>query len=417
MSRRLFNKQVLVKFLLVLLSTCIALFIIEIAARFLPPPYNMDEENINPFYNEMKTLVCNNTLGWTGKPNYQGILEGSVFRQELKFNSLGMYDTEHLPEKAPNTFRILMLGDSMTQAVQVNEAETAHQVLEDNLNKQSNANSVYFEVLSGAVANWGTNQQLIYYREQGRSFQPDLVLLMFYFGNDLQDNLPGNVLTIEGFNCYTPYFAVCNGNLDATPLTYAPGINDRQNNCSPVWRLLVNTIGRLYQNSRLYQQLEPLIIRNRPRQLFGRDYPNPFMALYLPNDEVELEQAWPVSQATIVQLQQEVEANGAQFAVALVSPELVVELMLYSPAVQENFVENNPQFAGVQVDRPNQRLAKFLNQQNIPFIDLTIPMVEYQVANGTPLYLIGDGHWTVEGNRVSADILAHWLNQNGFLPQ
>ena len=405
-SKNLYGKQILGRLLLVLLSVGVTFFALEILVRFLPPPYNPDTGPI---------FSCDHSLGWIGTPNFDGVLEDVNFQQKLIFNSLGMHDTEHALEKPPHTFRILMLGDSFVHAVQVSEEASAHQVLEDELNEQKRTGSFSFEVISGGVVNWGTNQQLIYYREQGRRFQPDLVLLMFYLGNDFSDNLPGNVLTVKGFNCYAPYFALCEGKLNPEPLNYAPGVSQTQDNCSPVRRTLINSLGRFYQHSHLYQQIEPLLVANQLRRKFGQAYPQAFSALYLPSDEAELEQAWQVTLATIAQLQQEVEADGAQFAVALISPEIIIRLGLLSPAEQEVFLRDNPDFAKAQIDRPNRRLAEFFGHQNIPYVDLAPPMVEHLAANRIPLYLLGEGHWTVEGNRVAADILAQWLAQNDFL--
>lgn len=406
MFNKLSGRPMLVGLLLVVASLCVSIFLLEMGIRFLSPPY---DPTIGEFY------ACHNTLGWTGMPNYSGIVEDPNFRQEIDFNSRGMHDTEHTLEKTPDTFRILVLGDSFVHAVQVNETETMHQILEDDLNEQKQEDQPHFEVISGGVINWGTNQQLVYYREQGRLFQPDLVLLAFYIGNDILDNLPGNTVTTHGFNCYAPYFTICDGQLNPAPLTYAPGISRLQNNCSAVLQTSINAIGWLYQHSRLYQQLEPLIIANQPRQQFGRNFPSPFSALYFPNNEVELEQAWQITEATLAQLQQEVEADGAKFVVAMISPDIVIRLGGLSSAEREAFLRDNPAFAQAQANRPNQHLAEFLDRQNIPFIDLTTPMAEHLAANSIPLYILGEGHWTVEGNQVAADILAQWLVQNNFI--
>ena len=395
--------QVLTGTLLALVSIGVTLLALELGTRFLPPPYPVESGRI---------FQCDETLGWTGAPNFEGVFEDPNFRQALHFNALGMHDTKHPFDKTPDTVRILMLGDSFVHAVQVDEASTAHQVLEERLNEQTSSSRV--EVISSGVVNWGTNQELIFYRVDGRRFQADLVLLMFYIGNDLLDNLPGNALTSNGFNCYAPYFALCEGQLAAAPLTYAPGVSRLDQNCSPARRVLINGLGRLYQHSRLYQQLEPLIRTNRPRQQFGQAYASPYSALYFTTDEAELEQAWQITQATLAQLRQEVEADGAQFAVALISPEIVVRLARLSPAEQEAFLQTNPIFAEAQIDRPNQRLADFLNGQAIPFIDLTGPMIDHLAATGLPLYLVGEGHWTAEGNRVAGETLSHWLLENDF---
>jgi hypothetical protein len=373
---------------------------LEVAARFLAPPY---DANTGPIF------ACHNTLGWMGAPNFRGTLEDASFRQELDFNALGMHDTDHPLEKAPQSYRILLLGDSFIHAVQVSEASTSHQILENKLNELVSGPHRQFEVLSSGVVNWGTNQQLLYYREQGRHFEPDLVLLAFFIGNDFFDNLPGNVVTVRGFNCYAPYFSMCEGSLDPQPLRYAPGLSGLYENCAIYHRALIDSLGRLFQHSRLYQQLEPLIVANYPRRQFGLSHPSPYSALYVEADDDVLDLAWQVTEATLNQLKQEVEADGATLAVALISPEIIVNLGALSPAEQELFLRDNPLLGDADANRPNRRLAAFLEAQNIPYVDLTGPLIENLVANRVPLYILGEGHWTAEGNRAAADILADWL--------
>ncbi|MCB9078775.1 MAG: hypothetical protein H6631_14330 [Anaerolineaceae bacterium] len=402
-SRR---KQTILGVSLSLISICLVLFLLELGVRLLPPPYDADTGQL---------FTCQPALGWTGRPNFAGEFQNDLFQQTLHFNRLGMHDAEHSLTKPPDTFRILMLGDSFVHAVQVDEAATAHQLLEDQLNQAEPPTGDKVEVISAGVTNWGTNQQLIFYREQGRQFSPDVVLLMVYLGNDLLDNLPGNVLTIDGVNCYAPYFAVCGDVLNPDPLPYAPGLNDLPHDCAAGKRGLITAMGWLYQHSRLYQQIEPLIVATKPRRQFGQDYDSPFSALYLPNDEVELEEAWQVTLATIAQLRDEVEADGSRFAVALISPEIVVRLATLSPAEQQLFLRDNPTFVEAQADRPNVRLAQFFNDQAIPFLDLTLPMVEHLRAGSPPLYITGEWHWTVEGNRVAAEALAEWFQQNQLI--
>jgi hypothetical protein len=180
--------------------------------------------------------------------------------------------------------------------------------------------------------------------------------------------------------------------------------------------MIINTAGKLYQTSRLYQQLEPLLVTYQPRQEFGRDYPLAFTALYFPEEEPVLTHAYQLTEATIDQLRREVEADGAQFAVALISPWPLIQLQLLTPDEQALFLRDNPQFAQAQIDKPNRRLAGFLSRNSIPFFDLAPPMIAYASAhNRVPLYIVGEGHWTVEGNRVVANLLADWLRTEAFL--
>ena len=103
MAKKSPGKQVGAGLLLALIGVGIALLFLEIGTRFFSAPY---EANTGQIY------ACHPTLGWTGAPNFRGMLEHPNFRQQLAFNSLGMHDTEHPLTKAADTYRILMLGDS-----------------------------------------------------------------------------------------------------------------------------------------------------------------------------------------------------------------------------------------------------------------------------------------------------------------
>jgi lysophospholipase L1-like esterase len=398
---------------LALASICFTLFLLELAARFLlSPPYAFDPQATD--VHALNYLACNNRLGWTGQPGFQGVIDSPVFRQEVEANSLGMNDEEHPLEKPADTFRVLVLGDSFIQGFQVEQQQTASQVLEDYLNAEAERRQV--EVLSGAVLGWSNGQQLLYYREQGRHFQPDLVLLTFFIGNDFKDNLPGNAATVRGWTCYAPYFTVCGDQLKPQALTYAPGLSRLQTGCAPTQRALINGLGYLYQHSRLYQQLDPLLVSRYPRQVFGQGYISPLLALYTPtNNETELRQAWEVTLNLIAQLQQEVQADGARFGVVVINPEEVFSLRLQPEATLTSLISQSPDLAGVEIDLPNRRLAEFFEARGIQFLDLIEPMLAKQQQDQIPLYMKGDRHWTVEGNRVVAELIAQWLEQADLL--
>ena len=409
-------KGLAARIILVIISICITLFLLEMVARLLPRPYTSIEGLPPLFSDQVNVLTCNPPLGWTGIPNFAGSVSLPENTANLNFNTRGMHDSDHAPVPNPDTRRILMLGDSYVHAIQVNEAQTSHQVLEDYLNQREQAK---YEVISGGVTGWGTGQELLYYRKQGREFQPDLVLLMLFVGNDFENNLPGNVLTIDKINCYAPYLAVCGGRLNPEPLPYAPGISNLNNGCSTGQRMLIKGLGTLYQYSRLYQQIEPLIISRRPRQIFGKQYPNSFWALYIPTDKPEpaLERAWQTTEGLIKQLRREVEADGAQFGVVFFTWSVIIDMSLLPPEQLAAILQENPAFANAETGRPNRRLTEFLSAEKIPFLDLAPLIRQHQAEWDEPLHYVGDGHWTIEGNRFVAEILSQWIMDNGLLPE
>ncbi|RME76137.1 MAG: hypothetical protein D6784_06510 [Chloroflexi bacterium] len=369
-----------------------ALLLLEIGARFLPTPYDGSSnpaDTASPF------------TGWRGKPHFHTTVETQGYYHELTLNSRGMHDTEHPLDKPPGVYRILMLGDSFVQAVQVKEEETAHQVLEDLLNSQNNGQQ--YEVISAGVGGWGTGQQLMYYRTEGRRYRPDMVLLMFFLGNDVKDNLPGRGVTVDGLNSYAPYFTLAGRGLDPAPWYFAPGLPPAMGSAPPGWKPVNNFLGRLYQHSRLYRQIEPLVAR-APEQPSMLDF-------YLGHNPT-FDYAFELTLALVEQLGLEVAQDGAQFRVALISPVDLLQFSQMTPDEREAIYRKMPGLRRAEeIDPPNRRIADRLSQKQIEVLDLFPPFLEHYQQADTPLYFEGDKHWTPAGNRLAGETLFEWLRR------
>jgi hypothetical protein len=387
----------------------LGLIVLEVTLRSLPSPPTL-------FENYGDTYICSPTLGWSGRPDYQGILTREEYSHPIRFNSIGMYDTNHTLQKEDNVFRILWMGDSFAQALQVDELQTAHQQLEDLLNQRLGSPERSFEVINTGVMGWGPAQALVYYREQGRLYQPDLVLHLFFVGNDVNDNLPGHALTIGGFNCFAPYFPVCdNSSLDPEPWYYIPGLDPAWHSCSPAHKWLASGLNLVRYHSYLFARIEPLLLSLNPRRTYGQEFGLPFAALYLPEESDEVRYGWQVTEGVLAQFNEEVGADGADFAVAMVGPREVVWLSQLTGSQLQSFYQSDPVFSEAEIDWPNRRLTGFLKSHNIHVLDLQQPMVNYITESGTQLYLPIDRHWTLEGNRLAAELIFGWLVDNDLL--
>jgi hypothetical protein len=114
--------------------------------------------------------------------NYTGWFAGVP----VHINSLELRDArEYDLEKGPRTFRILVLGDSVTFG-HGSVAEHAYPFL---LEQQLEAwrRDVDWQVWNAAVPGYNTSQELAHLLEVGPRFRPDLVVVGF-FANDLVDN-------------------------------------------------------------------------------------------------------------------------------------------------------------------------------------------------------------------------------------
>jgi len=393
------------------ISILFTLIILEIGIRFITP----EPAEFN--------AVCSSALGWRGTPNYyRAGKKTDGYAHTIKYNRAGMHDTEHQLEKPPDTFRILMLGDSFLQASQVNEAETSHQVLEDLLNEGQTPQP--FEVISTGVQAWGTGQQLTYYRNEGQFYEPDLVLLMFYLGNDIYDNLPVNALTTDNINCYATYFTRCkNQQLDTNLWYYAPGLDPVMGQCPFFYKGLTTAINKLYYASRSFQQVDSFLA-NRQADFFHRELP--VLQLYVPVENQTFRKLYPEENATIrygwqltldlvQQLAKEVEANGSRFAVVLIDPADIINAAAMSPDEREISYQNLPYLREATLENPLNEFSKALAGQDIRILNLQPVFIKGAEQGEAPLFFPHDEHWTVAGNRRAGETIYHWLIKNSLV--
>ena len=106
----------------------------------------------------------------------------------VHINSLELRDPrEYDLKKGPNTFRILVLGDSVTFGHGSVYEDPYPYLTEQRL--KAWRPDVDWQVWNAAVPGYNTSQELAHLLEVGDRFKPDLVLVGF-FENDLSDNSP-----------------------------------------------------------------------------------------------------------------------------------------------------------------------------------------------------------------------------------
>ncbi len=101
----------------------------------------------------------------------------------VTYNERGLRDRPILP-KAEGEFRILALGDSVTFGAGVPQHEIfttrLEQLLPGRLHRP-------VRVINGGVGGYNTVQEVTYFKREGITLEPDLVLLT-YIGNDIEEN-------------------------------------------------------------------------------------------------------------------------------------------------------------------------------------------------------------------------------------
>ncbi|HET9905173.1 MAG TPA: SGNH/GDSL hydrolase family protein [Anaerolineales bacterium] len=190
------SRSILINLSLIFASILFALFLSEIALRLIgfKPLYVSPERDRFWKYDSL--------LGWVHQPGQEGIFETPQFRTVVRINETGLRDRQRLYKRQGNGERIMVLGDSFAWGYGVEESERFSQLLEKSLE---------VEVINAGVSGYSTDQELLWYKNEGIKYDTDLVILVIA-GNDVGDNEQQLVSTIY----YKPRFVLENDQLVLT---------------------------------------------------------------------------------------------------------------------------------------------------------------------------------------------------------
>lgn len=153
------------KCLVALVSLLVSLLVCELLVRVLP--LRIDKTQFGVVRSHL-------TRGFEFIPN----VSRERWGVDWNINSEGFRDYEHKLNKT--AFRILGIGDSYFVGQEVSFENSFLRQLEKDLK---------IEVIKLAVTNYGTIQERLLWEEKGKKYDPDLVLLGVYEGNDVFDNV------------------------------------------------------------------------------------------------------------------------------------------------------------------------------------------------------------------------------------
>jgi len=148
----------------------------------MPPPVPPDlpAEQRAPLLDAMRKDPRMDGILFVHKPK----LDVSIGSFDLQTNSLGLRGPEVATPKPADTFRVLMLGDSVTFGWGVDDEVTFARRLQTTWNK--GMPKTRLEVVNTGLPKYDTNQAAAMLRKIGLALQPDLVVLT-YVTNDLTE--------------------------------------------------------------------------------------------------------------------------------------------------------------------------------------------------------------------------------------
>jgi hypothetical protein len=355
------SRRILSRLAISLVTVFFTLFVIELAVRVVP------------LYPD-KFELYDPDRGWVSERNKTGMFFNvgclAEFRSRVTTNSHGLHDVEHSYDKPPDTYRILIVGDSTVASFEVPLEQAFFRLLESQLN---NGGDRHYEIIGGGFRGYGTDLELIYYEQEGRRYQSDMVILLIQPGNDIHDNHPA--LRTRSERQYIPYFTLDeNGELIFHhPSEFAPPGEPGPPYINLVHNTLLN-ISRLYRL--VYERLG--LYETARKVVDGGNQ------IATPQD---WDEAWAVTRALIARMREEVEQDGARFAV------VVADGSFRTPEEGEDI---------------HQRLNAILDELGAPYLNMRAAFDAQESTRG-PLHFVCDPHWNTAGHALAAEEMAAYL--------
>lgn len=353
----------------------------------------------------------NRERGWVLRPDATGVVTGEN-KQAVRIDSLGFRDRERSYEKPHGTFRIAVLGNSWTEALQVPLEKTYPAVLEQELNSRVCFGGEHVEVLNFGVAGYSTAQELLTLRQEVWKYKPDLILLAFYPARDVANNVRelNNAANPE----QSPYFVFNQGRLiEDDSFASLPALQPRAIALQQL-RYNVNDRSKSLQAIAALQRLAKLrlataAVRERAER---SGFENLEYAIYAPPETLAMQKGWAVTEGLIGLMKDEAGAHGAQLRVIVLATRPQV---LPDPAKK---AELEKKLGVSDLSYADRRIQALCTSRNIPMTLLSSALGEYAEShrvylNGFSERNWGMGHWNETGHRLAAATIAKDLCDSG----
>jgi lysophospholipase L1-like esterase len=327
-------------------------------------------------------------VGFSLKPNGTRILTtGAAYTVRDRLNSFGLNDAERSLEKPPGSSRILVLGDSFMFGQGVPRRESLPSRLDRLLPG--------VEVINAGIPGYGLEQEYLFYEDRGHRFDPDLLLLAFFF-NDLQDPTSMNVVRNE----------------DGLALAYHAKSEVRRRRGIGADRGIRTKLSAwLRSKSLLFTLVRSRIHGFMARRRHGDrpDRPRPdlegtpeFFSVFLDEPGPDVMPRWERAFLTLDALERSAARRGAKLAIIGVpAPRQLGDEAFVQWA---EFLNQDP--AAVSRRKPFDMIAGWCERTGTPCLDL---LDVFEGRDRDSLYFPHDMHWNADGHRLAAEAVHEFL--------
>jgi hypothetical protein len=270
------------------------------------------------------------------------------------------------------------------EAMQVDIDSSFTKLLQRLIGKNFSENHI--TVINGGRSGMGTAEAYLWYKTEGVKYEPELVLLAFYMGNDFCDN--SKALTGEG--TFKPFIT-----FDADSFT----IDTTFKNSRAF--ILQSFMQPLFNRSVLATETARRVRMIKTNFANGAEQDNkcsPDLNVFNKSPDNVWDSAYAVTEKLIALLHDEVTSNSSKFSMMLI------------PDSYQTERSDSECVKGKDLRKPNRFLHKAASSYNIPVFDLTDTFESEHRYSGRHLFgfgeNLGDGHWNENGHLLAAETMA-----------
>ncbi len=337
-------------------------------------------------------------LGWTQERSVQYGIQVAGGAVHVEFNSMGFRDIEHRLEKPSDVRRAVVIGDSFSEAIQVNLGETYWHRLQALLNQDNP--QTRWEVINLGVGDFGTAQAWLALTEFGLRFSPDLVISQIFPLNDICNN----TIELAGLcksqnDSFRPYFVETPKGLE---LTWAQPVRHRLRSSLVSFGLLEKAYTLLRRQAQEQSVDELHSARIAERQLPG----DPLLYTFAQDDQqIEpVAKGWRITEKILEDTHTLCQRHGIGWMAVVIPFEARV-----GPGWND-FALSVPHMKLVQ-DYPEQRLGRLFSRLNAPAV-LLKPVFEEHLD----VFFPGrGGHLNPAAHALAAQAIHGKLKQSGLV--
>ncbi len=359
-----------------------------------------------------KRIVENKYWGWSYQSGLSYQLSNESERYWIKTNSKGLVGlAEHKYEKSEDTFRILVLGDSFMAAENVPAEKGFCRLLEEGLNKNSGKK---IEIINAGVAGYGTDNEYLFYSNEGYKYKPDLVILSFLTANDIFDSSNELVKRFYGSND-KPYFDL--DDREDLQLHNYPFERVSNTNALYIIKNYLRNNFKLYDvlgdNIKAQSYLSGLmlkigLIKERPNVVDPLNIPIPFQ-IYAKVYDNQWDRAWKITKKIILKLNEDVRKNnGNLFIVVLANPEQVHDF--HWREITKKY--KSMKIEEFDLEKPDAIMKQFCKENHLACLNL-LPYFKMEADQNNVLLhaLPKDAHWNAKGYALAAKVVTENLKK------